>query len=190
MLNVLILSCQREKMPAGIEDKGSIDATLNGQPWPDYSRYNVQVVSFNLKNNGCEKVPVFSISVTNYKKNSEATEEGIGLTLIKKTGTYKVTYYDYNNYNSDYMCKEYISGKAVALFAFVFYDGIDTLPTTEYAVDTTKSNTLTVARIDTAKKEVEGSFDIRFVKRQKGSSPSRPDTISIRCTRFVAVQTN
>jgi hypothetical protein len=187
-----ITSCQSDITPPTL---GTIEATLNGKTWPEVGTGKSSKTGWGFSYcwNGTTEVDftfsrkdLFSVGIeTTDAATPEYTQElGVNFAVLANSPR-KYSFAATPVAPRVELCSELDAGKAIGRFYYLFYDGFDILPNTTYHVDITKPNFLEVIRVDTVRREVEGRFQVNFV-RYEGRRTGRPDTIQIKCSRFVA----
>ncbi|NID13492.1 hypothetical protein [Fibrivirga algicola] len=82
-------------------------------------------------------------------------------------------------------CQRLARGEAIGRFNYTGFDGTDVVRFSSYTVRTDRTNQLIISRIDTVAKVMDGSFEANFIRQGSGTS-TYPDTIQIKCSKFVA----
>jgi hypothetical protein len=192
-LIILMFSCKKETAedPLQLVSKGSIVASFNGKNWPDLTQNGAAVQITYYKGRGyCppENQMVVRVSVKFQPKEGYRLYEEAGIRLHQPIiGTKIVVSPDSDG--SGIECTRLAQGDAIGGFSYTGFDGYDLVRFATYSVRENRINQLVISRLDTVAKVVEGSFEVNFIRQGSGTS-TYPDTIQIKCSKFVAPITN
>lgn len=188
-LIILAFACQKEPAedPLQLVSKGLIVASFNGKNWPDLSQNGAAVqVTYFKGRSYCppENRPTFSVSVKYQPKEGYRLYEEAGIGWhISTIGTKMVV--NPASDGNEIECLRLDRGEAIGKFSHTGFDGTDLIRFSSYSVRTNRINQLIISRIDTVAKVVEGTFEANFIRQGSGTS-IYPDTIQIKCSKFVA----
>lgn len=188
-LITLVFSCKKEPVedPLQLVSKGAIVASFNGKSWPNLSQDGAAVeVTYHRGNGYCypEKRPIFGVVVQYQPKEGYRLYEETSIAFhLPTTGTNIVVSPASNG--NEMECLRLARGEAIGRFSHNGFDGTDLIQFSSYSVRTDRINQLIISRIDTGAKVMEGSFEANFIRQGSGTS-IYPDTIQIKCSKFVA----
>ena len=192
-LITLVFSCKKEPAedPLQLVSEGSIVASFNGQSWPGLSQNGAAVQVTYYKGRGyCppENRRVFSINVKYQPKEGYRLYEEASVSLYLPTTGTKIVVSSASDFN-EMECLRLDRGEAIGNFSHTGFDGTDLIRFSSYSVRTNRINQLIISRLDTVARVVEGSFEANFIRQGSGTS-TYPDTIQIKCSKFVAPMIN
>ncbi len=196
LLALLVAVACKKDTTTPLQNLGNVTATFNGTSWPNkntetntrvYTQHSASYCPNNIKKEKSILIVVNTRAINN-RLYAEGVSIAVNLANIAKTMALESE--DPNNSDIYYICKLFDRGSAKASFSYTYNDGYDVQATTYYGINPTRVSTLTITKYDTVAKVVEGRFDAHFVKGRQFTNNSRPDTIQVRCSRFVAPFTN
>ena len=188
----VLLGCKHKPVVKEAVSYGQVNATFNGRSWPDQNPKIFFQVSAQRFRSLCQATYPqlgkysYTMNIAVGKQNSqEFTDEvGFGFVPSELPITRKVqSGTDAQPVNE--RCGLLANQISLAGFNYMFNDGFDNMSYLNYKTNNNRTNTLTITRLDTVAKVVEGRFDVSFV-RNGPASKTKPDTIHIQCSRFVA----
>lgn len=188
----LLFACKHKEVVKEMVSYGQADASFNGRIWPERTPDTFIQVSAQRFRGWCRQTDerraanTYTVNVTTGKQGTQAYTESIGFSF--EPGTYPLarrvqSMTDLRGIEE--RCELFAQQFAMSNFDYTFNDGFDAMSYFSYATNNNRTNTLTITRLDTVAKVVEGRFDVSFV-RLDPPNKTKPDTIHIQCSRFIA----
>ncbi len=188
----MLLACKHKEVTKEMVSYGQAEALFNGRVWPDQTSDTFTQVSAQRFRGRCRQTDdrrtanVYTIGISTGKQSTKAYTESVSFAFEPGTLPLSRSVQSENSQQGiNEICEVFAKQLGSADFDYMFNDGFDIMAYSNYVVNNNRINTLTITRLDTIAKVIEGRFDVSFV-RLDPPSKTKPDTIHIRCSRFVA----